>query len=56
MYLRAVEMRGEWEAGKPRKGAFGLSAVVSILVSPRPLSSHTDSPQIHHRECVGLEG
>jgi len=58
VYLRAVDMRGEgrWKARKPRKGASGLSAVVGILVSPRPLSSQIDSPQRHRHEYVGLNG
>jgi len=58
VYLRAVDRRGEWtrETRIPTTADSPKAPLRGFLASHRPLSSHIDSPQIHRREYVGLNG
>jgi len=53
VYLRAVDIRGE-ETKIPTTADSPEAPLRGFLAFHRPLSSHIDGPQIHHREYVGL--
>jgi len=56
--LRAVDLRGEGARGDKDTNDGGQPGgpLTRFPRLPSPLSSHIDSPQIHRREYVGLNG